>query len=57
MRDIRKKEAARDELKMNQFETKKAVNKQVGDKLDDFASLLDQEPRLEELFTLRWEVA
>lgn len=57
MREIRKRETARDELKMNQFETKKAVNKEVGDKLDGFASLLDQEPRLEELFTLRWDVA
>src|SRR5690606_445816 len=34
MRDIRKKETARDELKMSQFETKKAINKEIGDRLD-----------------------
>ncbi len=57
MRDIRKKETARDELKMSQFETKKAINKEIGDKLDDFSALLDRQPRLEELFTVRWTVA
>lgn len=57
MRDIRKKEAARDDLKLSQFETKKAVNKDVSDRLDEFASLLDSEPQAEELFTLRWSVA
>jgi len=57
MRNIRKKEAARDELKLSQFETKKAVNKDVSDRLDEFASLLDSEPQAEELFTLRWSVA
>ncbi|MFA6117875.1 MAG: SNF2-related protein [Sphingomonas sp.] len=57
MRDIRKKEGARDDLKMSQFEAKKAVNKDIGDKLDAFSTLLDQKPRLEEMFTLRWSVA
>jgi ERCC4-related helicase len=57
MRDIRKKEGARDDLKMSQFEAKKAVNRDIGDKLDAFSTLLDQQPRLEEMFTLRWSVA
>jgi superfamily II DNA or RNA helicase len=57
MRDIRKREAARDDLKMSQFEAKKAVNKDIGEKLDAFSTLLDQQPRLEEMFTLRWSVA
>lgn len=57
MLDIRRKEAARDELKLNQFETKKAVNKDVSDRLDEFASLLDSEPQVEAMFTLRWSVA
>ena len=57
MRDIRKKETARDELKMAQFETKKKVNDDINRTLDDFAALLDQQPRVEELFTLRWTVA
>nr|WP_330217114.1 SNF2-related protein [Sphingobium lactosutens] len=57
MRDIRKKETARDELKMSQFDTKKQVSKDINDKLDEFSALLDQQPRLEEMFTLRWTVA
>lgn len=57
MRDIRKKETARDDLKMAQFETKKKVNDDINRTLDDFAALLDQQPRVEELFTLRWTVA
>ena len=56
MRDIRKRETARDDLKMSQFEAKKAVNKDIGEKLDAFSTLLDQQPRLEEMFTLRWSV-
>ncbi|WP_369688897.1 helicase-related protein, partial [Sphingomonas azotifigens] len=57
MRDIRKKEAARDELKMTQFETKRKVNADINRVLDDLAATLDQQPRIEELFTLRWTVA
>jgi hypothetical protein len=56
MRDIRKKEAERDDLKMTQFEAKRKVNKQINERLDDMAALLDQEPRAEPLFTLRWQV-
>lgn len=56
MRDIRKRETARDELKMSQFETKKAINKEIGERLDEFSALLDEQPRLEELFTIRWTV-
>ncbi|HEX7853475.1 MAG TPA: SNF2-related protein [Sphingobium sp.] len=57
MRDIRKKETARDELKMSQFDAKKQVSKDINDKLDAFSALLDEQPRLEEMFTLRWTVA
>lgn len=57
MRDIRKKEAERDELKMSQFEAKRKVNKEINERLDDMAALLDQEPRAEPLFTLRWQTA
>lgn len=57
MRDVRKKNDARDELKMSQFDTKKQVSKDINDKLDAFSALLDEQPRLEEMFTLRWTVA
>jgi len=57
MRDIRKKETARDDLKMSQFETKRQVNADINRALDDLALMLDQKPRIEELFTLRWTVA
>lgn len=57
MRDIRKKEAARDELKMSQFEVKKKIGKEINERLDEFSELLDRQPRVEELFTLRWSVA
>jgi hypothetical protein len=57
MRDIRKKESERDELKMSQFEAKRKVNKQINERLDDMAALLDQQPRAEPLFTLRFQVA
>ena len=57
MRDIRKKEAARDELKMSQFEAKKKIGKEINERLDEFSDLLDRQPRVEELFTLRWSVA
>lgn len=57
MRELRKKEAARDELKMSQFETKRKVNADINRTLDELAELLDQKPQIEELFTLRWTVA
>lgn len=57
MRDIRKKETARDELKMSQFEAKKKIGKEINERLDEFSDLLDRQPRVEELFTLRWSVA
>jgi hypothetical protein len=56
MRDIRKKETERDDLKMSQFEAKRKVNKQINERLDDLAALLDQQPAAEPLFTLRWQV-
>lgn len=57
MRDIRKKNDARDELKMSQFDMKKKVSSEINERLDEFSELLDKEPRLKELFTLRWSVA
>jgi ERCC4-related helicase len=56
MRDIRKKEGERDELKMSQFEAKRKVNKQINEQLDDMAAMLDQQPKAQPLFTLRWQV-
>lgn len=57
MRDIRKKETARDDLKMSQFETKRKVNADINRALDDLAELLNQQPRIEELVTIRWTIA
>ena len=57
IREVRKKEVARDELKITQFETKRQVNADINKSLDEFAALLNQQPRTEELFTLRWTVA
>ena len=56
MREVKKKNDARDELKMSQFEVKKQIGKEITEKLDAFSDLLAKEPRLEELFTLRWTV-
>jgi hypothetical protein len=33
------------------------VNKQINEQLDDMAAMLDQQPKAEPLFTLRWQVA
>lgn len=57
LRDIRGLNAERDDLIFSQHEQKKAVRRQVGERLDDMAALLGQEPRLDVLFTLRWTVA
>jgi ERCC4-related helicase len=57
MREIRKKETVRDDLKLSQFETKRKVNADINRALDELAALLDQKPQIEELFTLRWTVA
>lgn len=55
-REVRGKESERDDLVFNQHEAKKAVRKEVGEKLDEMAALLGREPVMEELFTLRWTV-
>jgi superfamily II DNA or RNA helicase len=57
MREVKKKNDARDDLKMSQFEVKKQIGKEITDKLDAFSELLNKEPRLEELFTVRWTVS
>ena len=46
-----------DDLKLSKFERRKQVRKQVSDKLDEFAEQLNQQPRLETLFTIGWSVA
>ncbi len=57
MRDVRNLNAERDDLVFSQHEQKKAVRRQVGERLDDMAALLGQEPRMEPLFTVRWTVS
>jgi superfamily II DNA or RNA helicase len=56
-RTVSKKESERDELRMSQFEAKRKVQKEINERLDDMAALLDQQPRAEALFTLRFQVA
>lgn len=56
-RKIKKLEGEVDDLKLSKFERRKAIRKQVSDKLDEFAEMLNQQPSLEMLFTLRWKVA
>jgi len=56
-RRIKKLEGEVDDLKLSKFERRKAIRKQVSDKLDEFADLLNQQPKFEMLFTLRWKVA
>ncbi|MBV1692048.1 DEAD/DEAH box helicase [Novosphingobium sp. G106] len=56
MRAVRDKQAERDDLVFSQHEAKKVVRKQVGDKLDEMAALLSQEPTMAVQFTLRWTV-
>lgn len=56
-RKIKRLEGEVDDLKLSKFERRKAIRKQVSDKLDEFAEMLNQQPILETLFTLRWKVA
>jgi ERCC4-related helicase len=56
MRQSRDLQAERDDLVFNQHEAKKAVRKEVGDRLDEMAAMLGQEPTQETLFTLRFTV-
>ena len=56
-RKIKRLEGEVDDLKLSKFERRKAIRKQVSDKLDEFAEMLNQQPTLETLFTLRWKVA
>ena len=56
-RKIKRLEGEVDDLKLSKFERRKAIRKQVSDKLDEFADLLNQQPKFEMLFTLRWKVA
>jgi superfamily II DNA or RNA helicase len=56
MRQARDLQAQRDDLVFNQHEVKKAVRREVGDRLDEMAAMLGQEPQLEELFTLRFAI-
>jgi hypothetical protein len=55
-RKIKKLEGEVDDLKLSKFERRKAIRKQVSDKLDEFADMLNQQPSLEMLFTIRWKV-
>lgn len=56
-RKIKRLEGEVDDHKLSKFERRKQIRREVSDKLDDFADLLNQQPHLEELFTIRWRVA
>lgn len=56
LRDIKDRQAERDDLVFNQHEIKKAVRKEVSERLDEMAELLNCEPRMDLLFTVRWTV-
>ena len=55
-RRIKKMEVSRDDKRLAIFEQLKEICKEVDDMLDDIADSLDNEIKLEHLFTIRWEV-
>lgn len=56
-RKIKKMENDLDDLKLSKFERRKKVRNEVSDKLDEFADLLNKQPQIVNLFTLRWRIA
>ncbi|EBA02585.1 helicase [Rhodobacterales bacterium HTCC2150] len=56
-RKIKRLEGNVDDLKLTKFERRKQIRREISDKLDDFADLLNQQPQMDELFTIRWRVA
>jgi hypothetical protein len=55
-REIKKLEARRDDMMLAKFERKKAIRREVEDMLDQIAASLKVLPKLDHLFTVRWEL-
>lgn len=55
-REIKRREGDMDELKLTKFERRKAIRKEVTDKLDQAEESLRSTPKVEHLFILRWSV-
>lgn len=56
-REIKKREGDMDDLKLSKFERRRAIRKEVSEKMDRIAESLSSKPRIEHMFTLRWTVA
>ena len=55
-REVKKHEARRDDMMLAKFERKKAIRKEVEEMLDQIAASLKVVPKLDHLFTVRWEL-
>lgn len=56
-RRIKRLEDKRDDMKLETFERRKNIRKEVNDMLDDIATSLEAEPVITPVLTIRWEVA
>lgn len=56
LREAAAKQEERDDLFMRQHEIMKAARKDVNERLDEMAALLNCEPEMDVLFTVRWHV-
>jgi len=56
-RRIKRREGDRDDMKLNLFQRRKDIRKQVEDMLDEVAANLNKQPALMPLMTIRWTVA
>lgn len=55
-RDLKKKQAERDDLVLGQHEQKKKVRAEIEDRIDEIEEMLMREPRIEPIMTMRWRV-
>lgn len=55
-RELKKKQAERDDLVLGQHEQKKRVRAEIEGRIDDIEAILMREPRIEPIMTLRWRV-
>lgn len=56
-RRIKRLEDKRDDMKLETFERRKNIRREVNDMLDDIANSLETEPVITPVLTIRWEVA
>lgn len=56
-REIKKREGEMDDLKLSKFERRRAIRKEVSEKMDRIAESLSSKPKVKHMFTLRWTVA